>query len=32
VTVEKGMIVIVTTEGRVERQPMTNVLRMSIEP
>lgn len=32
VTVERGQIVVVTTDGKVERQPMTNVLRMSIEP
>ncbi len=31
VTVENGQIVIVTKEGKVERQPMTNVLRMAIE-
>jgi hypothetical protein len=32
VTVEKGMIVIVSKTGRIERQPMAAVLRMSIEP
>jgi len=32
VTVERGQIVVVTTDGKVERQPMSNVLRMSIEP
>jgi hypothetical protein len=32
VTVERGLIVIVTTDGKIERQPMTNVLRMAIEP
>ncbi|MGI9106222.1 MAG: hypothetical protein ACR2G4_08240 [Pyrinomonadaceae bacterium] len=32
VTVEKGMIVIVSKNGKIERQPMANVLRMSIEP
>jgi hypothetical protein len=32
VTVERGQIVIVTTDGKVERQPMSNVLRMAIEP
>jgi hypothetical protein len=32
VTVERGQIVVVTTDGKVERQPMTNVLRMAIEP
>ena len=31
-TVEKGMIVIVSKNGTVERQPMSAVLRMSIEP
>ncbi|MDT4898710.1 MAG: hypothetical protein QOH25_3787 [Acidobacteriota bacterium] len=32
VTVERGQMVIVTTDGKVERQPMSNVLRMAIEP
>ena len=32
VTVERGMIVIVLRSGQVERQPLANVLRMSIEP
>lgn len=32
VTVEKGQIVIVMNDGKVDRQLMTNVLRMSIEP
>lgn len=32
VTVENGMIVIVSKTGRIERQPMAAVLRMSIEP
>lgn len=32
VTVEKGVIVIVSKNGKVERQPMSAVLRMSIEP
>lgn len=32
VTVERGLIVVITTDGKVERQPMTNVLRMAIEP
>lgn len=32
VTVERGQIVVVTTDGKVERQPMANVLRMAIEP
>jgi hypothetical protein len=31
VTVENGQIVIVTKDGKVERQPMINVLRMAIE-
>lgn len=32
VTVENGQIVVVTKDGKVQREPMTNVLRMSIEP
>jgi hypothetical protein len=32
VTVEGGQVVIVTKDGKVERQPLTNILRMSIEP
>jgi hypothetical protein len=32
VTVENGMLVIVSKTGKTERQPMTAVLRMSIEP
>jgi hypothetical protein len=32
VTVENGQIVVVLKTGRVERQPLTNVLKMSIEP
>lgn len=32
VTVENGMIVVVLKDGKVERQPMTNVQRMAIEP
>lgn len=32
VTVENGQIVVVSKNGKVERQPMTNVLRMTIEP
>jgi hypothetical protein len=32
VTVERGQLVVVTMDGKVERQPMTNVLRMAIEP
>ncbi|HEX8707086.1 MAG TPA: hypothetical protein VF723_02395 [Pyrinomonadaceae bacterium] len=32
VTVENGLLVVVTRDGKVSRQPMTNVLRMAIEP
>jgi hypothetical protein len=32
VTVDNGQIVVVLKSGKVERQPMTNVLKMSIEP
>lgn len=32
VTVEKGMIVIISKNGTINRQPMADVLRMSIEP
>ena len=32
VTVERGLIVIWLKSGRIERQPLANVLRMSIEP
>jgi hypothetical protein len=32
VTVERGLIVITLRSGRIERQPLSNVLRMSIEP
>lgn len=32
VTVENGQVVIITKGGKVERQPLTNILRMSIEP
>ena len=32
VTVERGQIVVVTNDGKISRHPMTNVLRMSIEP
>ncbi|MDQ3255534.1 MAG: hypothetical protein M3R15_16820 [Acidobacteriota bacterium] len=32
VTIENNQIVVVGRDGRIERQPMTNVLRMSIEP
>ena len=31
VTVENGQIVVTTKDGKVERQPMTNVVRMAIE-
>jgi hypothetical protein len=32
VTVENGVLVIVSKTGKTERQPMNAVLRMSIEP
>lgn len=32
IKVEKGQLVVVTNDGKVVRQPMTNVLRMTIEP
>jgi hypothetical protein len=32
VTVERGLVVIISKEGKVERQPLVNILRMSIEP
>ena len=32
VTVEKGMIVVISKNGTINRQPMADVLRMSIEP
>ncbi|HZG51155.1 MAG TPA: hypothetical protein VEZ40_03370, partial [Pyrinomonadaceae bacterium] len=32
VTVENGVLVIVSKTGKTERQPMNTVLRMSIEP
>lgn len=32
VTVERGQIVILFRNGGIERQPLANVLRMSIEP
>ncbi|HEV7858972.1 MAG TPA: hypothetical protein VGO91_10180 [Pyrinomonadaceae bacterium] len=32
VTVEGGQVVIITKDGKVQRQPLTNILRMSIEP
>ena len=31
VTVENGQIVVITKDGKVQRQPMTNVVRMAIE-
>lgn len=31
VTVENGMVVVVTKDGKVDRQPLANVLRMAIE-
>lgn len=32
VTVERGQVIVVTKDGKIERQPMSNVLRMAIEP
>lgn len=32
VTVENGQVVVILKNGKTERQPMTNVLKMSIEP
>ncbi|MEA2175556.1 MAG: hypothetical protein QOD00_3148 [Blastocatellia bacterium] len=32
VTVEGGQVVVITKDGKVERQPLANILRMSIEP
>jgi outer membrane biosynthesis protein TonB len=32
VTVERGLLIVVTSDGKVERRPMTNVLRVMIEP
>jgi hypothetical protein len=32
VTVDNGQVVVILKNGKVERQPMTNVLKMSIEP
>jgi hypothetical protein len=32
VTVENGLLVVISKDGHVERQPMSNVLRMAIEP
>lgn len=32
VTVENGQIVVITTDGKIDRQPMSNVIRMAIEP
>jgi hypothetical protein len=32
VTVEGGQVVVITKDGKVERHPLTGILRMSIEP
>jgi hypothetical protein len=32
VTVENGQLIVITKDGHIEREPMTNVLRMVIEP
>lgn len=32
VTVENGQIVVITKDGKIDRQPMSNILRMAIEP
>lgn len=32
VTVERGQLIVVTIDGRIERRPMTSVLRVAIEP
>jgi hypothetical protein len=32
VTVEGNQLVVITKDGKIIRQPMTNVERMSIEP
>ena len=32
VTVENGQLIVITKDGKIERQLMANVLRMSIEP
>jgi hypothetical protein len=32
VTVERGQLIVVAIDGKIERHPMTNVLRMAIEP
>jgi len=32
VTVENNQVVVITKDGKIIRQPMANVLRMSIEP
>jgi hypothetical protein len=32
VTVDRGQIVVVTTDGKIDRQPMSNILRVAIEP
>ncbi|MGA9996963.1 MAG: hypothetical protein WBP93_16215 [Pyrinomonadaceae bacterium] len=31
VTVENGMVVVITKDGKVDRQPLANILRMAIE-
>ena len=32
VTVERGQLIVVTIDGKIERRPMTTVLRVAIEP
>jgi len=32
VTIDNGQIVVIHNNGRIERVPMTNVLRMAVEP
>jgi hypothetical protein len=32
VTVERGQLIVVTSEGKIERRPMRSVLRVAIEP
>ena len=32
VTVENNQLVVITKDGKIIRQPMANVVRMSIEP
>jgi hypothetical protein len=32
VTVEKGQLIVITIDGRIERRAMTSVLRVTIEP